>query len=117
MHRPDFRGNIIRDDMISLAGVDTIPNSSFMLVAELVNGPTAGSGLNQVAMYDYMRVMQTQNPDIQPMQRFIGHGDVVTAIAAGDREFKDIFLSGERLGNCGVAVWSSSASCCLPRCF
>lgn len=102
--------------MISLAGVDTIPNSSLMLVAELVNGPTAGSGLNQVAMYDYMRVMQTQNPDIHPLQRFIGHGDVVTAIAAGDREFKDIFLSGER--NCtvgGGCCLSSSATCCLPH--
>lgn len=43
----------MRDDMVSLAGVDTIPNTPLMLVAELVQGPFP----NRVAMYDYNRVM------------------------------------------------------------
>jgi hypothetical protein len=56
---------------------------------------TIGGGPNQIAMYDYNRVLQAGNPDIQPTTRFLGHSDVVTAVAAGEREFKDCFLSGE----------------------
>jgi hypothetical protein len=32
-----FRGNVVRSDIISLAGVDTIPGTPHMLVAELLS--------------------------------------------------------------------------------
>lgn len=38
------RGNMIRDDIISLADVDTIAGSPYMLVAELVTDPAAATG-------------------------------------------------------------------------
>jgi hypothetical protein len=41
-------GNVMRDDITSLAGVDTIPHSTNMLVAELLSGP---AGVQHGAMH------------------------------------------------------------------
>jgi hypothetical protein len=51
-------------------------------------------GANLVALYDYNRVITSGSSDHQPLQRFVGHTDVVTAVAAGDDVFKECFLSG-----------------------
>jgi hypothetical protein len=51
-------------------------------------------GANLAALYDYNRVVQSGTHDHQPLQRFIGHTDVVTAVAAGEGIFKECFLSG-----------------------
>jgi hypothetical protein len=51
-------------------------------------------GANLVALYDFNRVVQSGTHDHQPLQRFIGHMDVVTAVAAGEGIFKECFLSG-----------------------
>lgn len=37
----------------------------------------------------------TGDSNLQPLQCFAGHSDVVTAVATAEREFKDCFLSGE----------------------
>lgn len=63
-----------------------------------------GMGANLVALYDYNRVITSGSSDHQPLQRFVGHTDVVTAVAAGDDVFKECFLSG--------AWWGAAGRCC-----
>jgi hypothetical protein len=63
-------------------------------------------------MYDFNRVRGQQSIALQPLQRFIGHTDVVTAVAAGEGMFKDCFLSGQwSQAVCGVewvgCVWGA----------
>lgn len=60
-----------------------------------------GMGANLVALYDYNRVITSGSSDHQPLQRFVGHTDVVTAVAAGDDVFKECFLSGAWWGAAG----------------
>lgn len=52
-------------------------------------------GANLVALYDYNMVVQSGTHDHQPLQRFIGHTDVVTAVAAAEGDYKECFLSGQ----------------------
>lgn len=60
-----------------------------------------GMGANLVALYDYNRVITSGTSHHQPLQRFVGHTDVVTAVAAGDDVFKECFLSGAWWGAAG----------------
>lgn len=137
---PPRRADISRDELEMVAVVRSLPGTSHFVMGETTKSPTGV--MESVALYDMHQVAATRGQGVQPLSRFVEHGDMVTSIAPLSHDATGVFLSG----GCGAhihrdskapgrwrrvwrnflqctalaAVWGVTTSPCVlhgPRCF